>query len=125
MNDHREHPLFEVIETGAWRLEPTGRTEGVSNESVEQIRGVGAKSMARALSISLEEASYAMDSAGVTKEADVDRVIELAATGETVYSDQEGFISVDGEWAKYGRVQVDVGRTGRVFFSTKSGTAKL
>ncbi len=125
MNDHQQHPLFEVIETSAWRLQPTGRTEGASNESVEQIRGVGAKSMARALSMSLEDAKDAMDSAGVTTEGDVDRVIELAATGETVYSDQQGFISVDGEWAKYGPVQVDVGRSGRVFFSTKSGTAKL
>lgn len=56
--------------------------------------------------------------AGVGSEREADRVIEVAATGESRYSDEEGFISVDGEWARYGPLQVDVRRgLGRVFFS--------
>ena len=55
---------------------------------------------------------------GVGSEREADRVIEVAATGESRYSDEEGFISVDGEWARYGPLQVDVRRgLGRVFFS--------
>jgi hypothetical protein len=54
----------------------------------------------------------------------VDRVIELAATGKTLYSEQAGFISVDGEWAKYGDTQVDVHPgMGRVFFSPKGSSS--
>jgi diacylglycerol kinase family enzyme len=124
MNAHEEHPLFEVIETSAWRLEPTGRAEGASNESVEKIRSVGAKAMSRALGVSEEEGAEAMEAAGVSTEGDVDRVIELAATGKTLYSEQAGFISVDGEWAKYGDTQVDVHPgMGRVFFSPKGSSS--
>ena len=119
MNAHQSHPLFEVIETSAWRLVPTGRREGATDEDVEKVQRVGAKSMTMALGVSTDEAAAAM--ADVRTEGDVDRVIELAVTGSTRYSDEKGFISVDGEWAQYGPLQVDVLRgKGRVFFSPSS-----
>ena len=116
MDAHEEHPLFHVIETSAWRLVPTGREEGATEETAEEVRAAGAKSMVRALGVGAAEAEAAM--AGVGSEREADRVIEVAATGESRYSDEEGFISVDGEWARYGPLQVDVRRgLGRVFFS--------
>ena len=116
MNAHEEHPLFHVIETSAWRLVPTGREEGATEETAEEVRAAGAKSMVRALGVGAAEAEAAM--AGVGSEREADRVIEVAATGESRYSDEDGFISVDGEWARYGPLQVDVRRgLGRVFFS--------
>ena len=117
MDAHDEtHPHFAVIAASAFRLLPTGRAEGATDETEEEIRAAGAKAMVRAIDVTADEAEAAM--VGVRTEVEVDRVIELVATGESKYADEMGFISVDGEWAKYGDVQVDVlpGK-GRVFFS--------
>ena len=47
--------------------------------------------------------------AGVSTEAEAAAAVERAMTGSAPeYTSQDGFLSVDGEWARYGPVQVEV-----------------
>ena len=116
MNDHNGSPVvrghrdLSMAACNRLAVQKGSRTESVETNSQRWRKGDGARTVHE------PGGCFACHGHGRGEtEGDVDRVIELAATGKTVYSDQQGFISVDGEWAAYGPVQVDVGRTGSVF----------
>lgn len=115
MSTKAPHPNLSVVQTAAWRLSPaaTGRTlfPSLELESPEQVRTAAARLLVKALGWG--EAAAATAVAAAADEAEAGAAIERAVAGgagagATPYSDEPGFISVDGEWAHYGDVQVQV-----------------
>lgn len=70
MGAHEEHRNYRVVQTSGWRLIPTGRQEGATDETVEEVRGVAAKAMVRAIGVTTAEAEEAMAAVGSEGEAD-------------------------------------------------------
>ena len=114
MNRNTPHPLLRTVKATAWRLQPRGRAEGATNDSTHDVQQEVIRMLRSSLHFSHDEAMQA--AAGATSEHDGGVAIERAVTGRAKYSAENGFLSIDGEWARYGAVQVEIiPQAGRVW----------
>lgn len=121
--------LVKIIKTAAWRLEPAGfRSADMGAAPGRRTPAELALSMAEGMGWDKNESEEALD--GAASEMDVENALRrLAARLDNAGAEDsapKGWISVDGEQAQYGRVQVQVlpgrGRIITLALSRESGS---